>query len=140
MVALDQDASVFDLRGGMPVPDVPCDPVQGLARYFQQRFGGGDDFDFGILGGDEGSAMIERRCLGQVDQQMRDRGEGEDFAREEPVLVGELLMVGGGLVQVGVVVLRRKHHDRFSWAVARINSALTIGPHSAQHELSPIHR
>lgn len=70
VIALDQDPRFLDLRGKMPVAEMPAElhPVNGIAGTdFQQGFLGGDDLDMAAAFELEKIAMFQHDRLPEVE-------------------------------------------------------------------------
>lgn len=93
-VLADQEASVFDLAGGVTVADMPGEPDQIAATDLDQVFLGSDHFDQGTVFQNEAIPVLQRDCFRQIHEDRLVMHGVQNFAPQKPRLVVEGYKVG----------------------------------------------
>lgn len=88
VIALDQNAILFDLARRVAVADMPDQPHQ-IAGDFVQVFIGGDTFDETPVDQIKRVAVVYRRRVFQINQQRFTLRGRDDFAAQEPFIIGQ---------------------------------------------------
>lgn len=90
VVAANQNALLFDLRGDMPAAEMPREMAERGAvpcAYLVKRFLGGDDFGIAAVIEDQPVTMFKDHCFGKIDQDLVAMNEFHRPAPHAPLVM-----------------------------------------------------